>query len=168
MRCKKCGKEIRENIKFCPYCGSIIDVIEADKGTNEKAKTGEKRKIIFIVIIGVLIVAMGCALVISLKEQKTKKQYMACLDNGNKYLKKMDYEKAEESFLKAIKVNPKRKEPYIKLSDIYLANNEVEKARAIVEKAEKNVPESEKQQFTDLKKDWENLENYEWVVKPEI
>ena len=168
MRCKKCGKEIKENIKFCPYCGSMIDVIEADRGTNEKTKTGEKRKIIFIVIIGVLIVAMGCALVISLKEQKTKKQYMACLDNGNKYLKKMDYEKAEESFLKAIKVNPKRKEPYIKLSDIYLANNEVEKARAIVEKAEKNVPKSEKQQFTDLKKDWENLENYEWVVKPEI
>ena len=116
MRCKKCGKEIKENIKFCPYCGSMIDVIEADRGTNEKTKTGEKRKIIFIVIIGVLIVAMGCALVISLKEQKTKKQYMACLDNGNKYLKKMDYEKAEESFLKAIKVNPKQKEPYINLN----------------------------------------------------
>lgn len=168
MLCKKCGKEIRENIKFCPYCGSMIDVIEADKGTNEKAKTGKKRKIIFAVITGVLIVAVGCASVISLKEQKTKKQYTACLDNGNKYLEKMDYEKAEESFLKAIKINPKQKEPYIKLSDIYLANNEVEKARTIVEKAEKNVPESEKQQFTYLKKDWENLENYEWVVKPEI
>lgn len=34
-----------------------------------------KKKIIFAVITGVLIVAVGCASVISLKEQKTKKQW---------------------------------------------------------------------------------------------
>lgn len=26
MFCKNCGKEIEENVKFCPYCGTQITI----------------------------------------------------------------------------------------------------------------------------------------------
>ena len=31
MKCKKCGKEVSENSKFCTYCGSDINKYNANK-----------------------------------------------------------------------------------------------------------------------------------------
>ena len=48
MRCIKCNKEIRADIKFCPYCGQLVkklppipktDVTHTTKEKNEKPKT---------------------------------------------------------------------------------------------------------------------------------
>lgn len=39
MYCKKCGKEIAENMKFCPYCGTEVSV---NTETNDEASNNEE------------------------------------------------------------------------------------------------------------------------------
>lgn len=36
MFCKKCGKEIKEGVRFCPYCG-------AESGVSNEIKATESR-----------------------------------------------------------------------------------------------------------------------------
>lgn len=43
------------------------------------------------------------------KNEKKIKEYKNQIAQGNKYVEDLDYEKAEESYLKAIKIDPKRK-----------------------------------------------------------
>lgn len=144
MFCKKCGKEIRENTKFCPRCGNPVNVVEIKDCENLKPGTGKKNKRLFAIIAGaVIIVAVGGAAFVSLKDQKVKKQYTAYVDVGNKYLEEMDYEKAEASYLKAIKINPKEKESYMKLADIYMAQDEQDKATEILKQAVENIDEKD-------------------------
>lgn len=40
MKCRKCGKEIEDNVKFCPYCGSKVglDTIAEKKEENRKSE----------------------------------------------------------------------------------------------------------------------------------
>ena len=144
MFCKKCGKEIRENTKFCPQCGNPVNAIETKEHGNPKARAGKKNKRLFAIIAGaVIIVAVGGGFFVALKDQKVKKQYSVCVDIGNKYLEEMDYEKAEASYLKAIKINPKEKESYMKLADIYMAQGEQDKATEILKQAIENIDEKD-------------------------
>ena len=144
MFCKKCGKEIRENMKFCPQCGNPVNAIETKEHGNPKARTGKKNKRLFAIIAGaVIIVAVVGGVFVALKDQKVKKQYSVCVDVGNKYLEEMDYEKAEASYLKAIKINPKEKESYMKLADIYMAQGEQDKATEILKQAIENIDEKD-------------------------
>ena len=144
MFCKKCGKEIRENTKFCPQCGNPVNAIETKEHGNPKARAGKKNKRLFAIIAGaVIIVAVGGGFFVALKDQKVKKQYSVCVDVGNKYLEEMDYEKAEASYLKAIKINPKEKESYMKLADIYMAQGEQDKATEILKQAIENIDEKD-------------------------
>ncbi len=42
MFCKKCGKELKDNSKFCPYCGSSVGKKQG-KGKKEKEKSKDKK-----------------------------------------------------------------------------------------------------------------------------
>lgn len=77
------------------------------------------------------------------KGQHVKKQYQSSLEAGDKYLENLDYEKAEDAYLQAIKISPKEKESYEKLIQYYVDHNEIDKAKKIVKKAKKNLPKSE-------------------------
>ena len=54
------------------------------------------------------------------KGQHVKKQYQSSLEAGDKYLENLDYEKAEDAYLQAIKISPKEKESYEKLIQYYV------------------------------------------------
>ena len=69
-------------------------------------------------------------------ENRQEKQYEALLDSGNRYIEELDYEKAEDSYLQAISIDPKQKEPYLKLIDIYIAQEEYDQAAETAEKSE--------------------------------
>ncbi len=43
-----------------------------------------------------------------------KKQYQSSLEAGDKYLENLDYEKAEDAYLQAIKISPKEKKNHMK------------------------------------------------------
>lgn len=69
MFCKKCGKEIKEGVRFCPYCGAESGVSNEMKATesrgSKKEKTHKKsiRKKIWAVAIstGILLLCGGGA-----------------------------------------------------------------------------------------------------------
>ena len=83
-------------------------------------------------------------------------------------------DKAEESYLSAIKVDPKEEEPYLSLADLYVSQEEYDKAIAILEQAEKNTSnestavKDKKNQINEQKAGAEAGPGYSWVVQPEI
>ena len=183
MYCQKCGKEIKENIRFCPGCGAPVKALEeigAEAKTErkpeamkenqqpQKPKKKKGRKMI-IILLGICVLAIAILIaVFSILKQRKEKMFASNIEAGNNYLEQLDYEKAEDSFLQAIKINPKEKEPYAKLSELYIANDEVEKAQNIVAQAIENIPKEDKKEFQTKQEEWKNLEDYTWVVNPEI
>lgn len=183
MYCQKCGKEIKENIRFCPGCGAPVKALEeigAEAKTErkpeamkenqqpQKPKKKKGRKMI-IILLGICVLAIAILIaVFSILKQRKEKMFASNIEAGNNYLEQLDYEKAEDSFLQAIKINPKEKEPYVKLSELYIANDEVEKAQNIVAQAIENIPKEDKKEFQTKQEEWKNLEDYTWVVNPEI
>ncbi len=43
MFCKKCGKEIKEGVRFCPYCGAESGVSNEMKATEKKEKRNQNK-----------------------------------------------------------------------------------------------------------------------------
>ena len=46
MFCEKCGKELREGVKFCPGCGKVIEDTSATKGGQTPIVSNEKGKLV--------------------------------------------------------------------------------------------------------------------------
>ena len=82
--------------------------------------------------------------------QQREKNYKAHISDGNRYLEEMDYEKAEDSYLAAIEIEPKEPEPYLRLADIYEAQNEPEKVVEILKQGTENTDSPEIQEKYDL------------------
>lgn len=143
MYCKNCGKEINENMKFCPACGAPVEQ-EPPKPPKKK-----KSKWWIILIVIVVVIAGAVATMLALKQNKQKK-YETSLEQGDKYLEELDYENAEAKYLAAIEIEPKEKEPYMKLADIYMSQEKPEKAVKILEKGIKNTEDKELQERYDL------------------
>ena len=179
MYCRKCGARMSEQDRFCPECGT-----EASKGNTQQDELNgfpgneqpqenprmNKKTVIWIWILAawILLIAIGISAFFIVKGQHVKKQYQSSLEAGDKYLENLDYEKAEDAYLQAIKISPKEKEPYEKLIQYYVDHNEIDKAKKIVKKAKKNLPKSESKKIEEKQKEWENLEEYTWVVEPTI
>lgn len=179
MYCRKCGARMSEQDRFCPECGT-----EASKGNTQQDELNgfpgneqpqenprmNKKTVIWIWILAawILLIAIGISAFFIVKGQHVKKQYQSSLEAGDKYLENLDYEKAEDAYLQAIKISPKEKESYEKLIQYYVDHNEIDKAKKIVKKAKKNLPKSESKKIEEKQKEWESLEEYTWVVEPTI
>ena len=63
MRCRKCGSEIRNEMKFCPVCGSTLQLQQDTVETDGKVKNPQvKRWAIRGIILLVLVVGVGAFL----------------------------------------------------------------------------------------------------------
>ena len=103
-----------------------------------------------------------------MKENQVKKQYQNHLASGQKYLEELNYESAEDSYLKAMAIDPKEPEPYLKLIDTYIAQEKYDDAVKIAKQAQKKVPEKDVEEFQKLEQEYDSVINYEWVVEPTI
>ena len=148
MICKKCGTKNNDSAKFCKNCGSQLQhdqsayALQKENKEASKKNTGKKWGIFFILVI--IVAGIIAGLWISKpKEEKQINEYNNQITQGNKYVEDLDYEKAEASYLKAIKIDPKRKDPYLKLADVYVAQEQYDKAVKILEEASENVAVTE-------------------------
>ena len=137
MYCRKCGSPNEEGARFCAKCGVEI---EPPQEQEEKAKKGKKVRL-WAGAAAILLTAAILAGYFAMKNVDAKGEYEEYMAKADKYLETMDYEKAETEYLKAIAIDPKQEEPYVKLAELYEANGEPEKAESILAKAEKKVPE---------------------------
>lgn len=196
MFCSNCGKENEEGAKFCAYCGTALNgklpvpkaseeslVTEEESQsqvTDEKPESAEvselsarrpkkKKTWVFVVAaIIVLAVSVGAVGILAFRNIQEKQHYEDSVASGNRYLEEMDYEKAEAFYLDAISIDPKQKEPYLQLSDMYLTENRVEDAKAIVHKAVEQTASEYQSEFEKLEEEWKNLEEYTWSEVREI
>lgn len=170
MKCPKCGMENKKDAKFCAGCGTSLETIEEQKEASNSEKPKKKgKKHIFVGITGVLLIAAVIVAGIWVtKENQVKKQYQDHLASGQKYLEELNYKSAEDSYLKAIAIDPKKPEPYLKLIDTYIAQERYDDATKIAKQAQKKVPEKDVEEFQKLEQEYESVINYEWVVDPTI
>ena len=184
MKCQNCGMENEEGAKFCGGCGSRLESgaihkepsgAKADKSKNSSvpqkaAREKRKKSKRWIWILCAVILLLICAAIgvfIGYRQVK-EKQYQSSVEEGNRYLEELDYENAEASYLEAISIEPKKKEPYVKLTDIYLVTGEKEKAVEIIAKAKESLPKEEQKEFEEKETEIEHLQSYTWVVEPQI
>ena len=170
MKCPKCGADNEKDAKFCAVCGTSLETVEEEKETSNSEKPKKKeKKFIFVALAGVLvIIAVIVAGIWVTKENQVKKQYQDHLASGQKYLEELNYESAEDSYLKAIAIDPKKPEPYLKLIDTYIAQEKYDDAAKIAKQAQKKVPEKDVEEFQKLEKEYDSVLDYEWVVEPTI
>ena len=169
MKCPNCGRENEKDAKFCAVCGASMEKTEEQKEALNNGKKKKNRRRILIVISGVLVVvAVIAAGVWIIRGKQVKKQYDQNLASGQKYLEELNYESAEDSYLKAIQIDPKEPEPYRKLIDTYVAQEKYDDAVKIARKAQNQVPKEEKQEFEKLEQEYDSVIDYEWVVDPTI
>ncbi|MEE1086117.1 MAG: zinc-ribbon domain-containing protein [Schaedlerella sp.] len=135
MYCRKCGTNNADNAKFCEKCGAEMF---APKVVNKKASKSGKKVLLLSILAVVLLISIIVAVFI-VSQKKKVEEYDTKLDKAERYLKEMNYDKAEATYLAAIKINPKNEEPYIKLAEIYSAQNEWENAKSILEQGIKET-----------------------------
>ena len=80
---------------------------------NKKQKSIKMFIPIIIVVVAILI-----SLVFVFNHTNTK-EYDSKLEEAQKYVEEMNYEKAEIAYLEAIKIDSKQSKAYLKLADIY-------------------------------------------------
>ena len=132
MKCKKCGFDNKDGALYCSQCGSKIE--------SSKIENIKKNRIFMIVGIVVVVIAVALAIYFIFIDQEPKKSnYDLALEDADTYIEDMDYQKAEDAYLQAIDIDPKQVEPYQKLSNLYMSQNDYPKVVEILKRADENT-----------------------------
>lgn len=132
MKCKKCGFDNKDGALYCSQCGSKIE--------SSKIENIKKNRIFMIAGIVVVVIAIALAIYfIFINQEPKKSNYDLALEDADTYIEDMDYQKAEDAYLQAIDIDPKQVEPYQKLSNLYMSQNDYPKVVEILKKADENT-----------------------------
>lgn len=143
MFCPNCGTENPDYANFCEKCGHTLGDLqeETSGGTfleNTMVHVLADRK---QMIIGgcILLAAVLICVVALLWHSGLKEEYKNQIQNAGRYLQALNYDKAEAAYLEAIKIDPKKKDSYIQLADLYMKQGRRNEAIAILKKGKQNV-----------------------------
>ena len=139
MYCRKCGAENDAGSRFCCKCGAPVQGIPEGTEGADGGSHRRNRKILCIVLASCVLVASVAIAAAAISKKSSEKRFGDNVARAGKYMEELDYDKAEDSYLKAINIDEKQEEPYLQLARIYEKKNEPEKARAILEKGVKNT-----------------------------
>lgn len=190
MYCGNCGTKNKDGARFCKECGETLQAPETSQfqaqapgeGASVAAKKPDRRKWI-LAAAGVLVLAVIIAGSLSFKNKQEKKKYDNYMTQAEKYMEDMDYEKAKDSYLRALAIDPKEKDAYLGLYDLYVTQGDFDRAEEILREAQKNVPGVSKGEHEEKEADngrniveesdeVDQLLNsgvkFEWVMKPRI
>ena len=170
MFCSKCGKEMRAGARFCSGCGERLETavesvstttqqvtnteivcssgsIVNGKGNDKIPVIAESKKrtpiFLWIGIAAILIVAAVVITVFIKSSGSSEKRYREKMDLGRKYLLELDYEQAILCFEEAINIDPKSKEAYLELAEVYVKQGKNEKALEILEEARNKINDTD-------------------------
>ncbi len=102
----------------------------------EPKKKKSKKKVIVIIAAAIVLIAAAIAGGLFFLNSKVSAKYNGMIKEADGYTAKQDYKKAEETYIKAIAVQPKKEQAYIKLADMYMATQAYTKAYELLDDAE--------------------------------
>lgn len=153
MFCENCGAKLADNSKFCQRCGAPVrqeDNVPGQENSGSysvppQAPAKKKIRKWPFILAAIILIAAACIIggILIFQNKNKKNNFAEYLASGQRYLEEMDYEKAEDAYLKAVEIDPKQAEPYLKLADIYVAQNNYEKAEEILKKGSEETDSSE-------------------------
>lgn len=114
---------------------------------NKKQKS--MKLLLPIIVVVVIAIVMSLVFVFNRKDTKA---YDDKLEQAQKYVEEMDYKRAETAYLEAIKIDSKQPKAYLKLADVYVADEQADKAIKILNKGLKNVDKDDQKEITEKKK----------------
>lgn len=114
MKCRKCGTQLEKEERFCSVCGA-----KASKGKTTIFMLSALTVVLLIATVGIYVIY-------------PEYKYKTYLRLGDKYYGELNFEDAELSYKKAFHIREKRKTPYLKLADLYLAEDETDNAENII------------------------------------
>ena len=115
-----------------------------DDSSPEEGEKKKNQKPLMIILGILLLIAITATGWLFMGFQNTR-AFNDSMDLAHRYLLAEDFEQAEAYFLRAIEVNPREVEPYLRLSDIYMDWDEPERAVDILEQGMEAVPEEERE-----------------------
>ncbi len=168
MYCQRCGNFIPDGGKFCPACGTPVNVANAQIQTNpaglqnqmyqpdpaamqnqpyQPAPTpaaGSRNKKLLLIIILIAAAAVAAFVVVFFVMRSGASGVEKNLDLGKRYLDEQNYKEALIAFNKVIEIDPKCEDGYIGAADAYVGLGEYKNAESILNKGLKEVPDSVK------------------------
>lgn len=176
--CKKCGNELSDHAKFCGKCGtkvvSMAEDFDIHDEHEEKMEKSKKNKTLLIIGLVFILLALFIAVIFVVKKQKDVKEYERYILKAERYVEKLEYEQAEDAYLRAIAIDEKQLEPYVRLAEVYIILEEYDKAEDILEQAEdakaegNEEIEEEKKEVEETLDEIKDMIEYSWVVEPTI
>ena len=153
MKCKQCGTVNKAQAQFCSNCGAKLD-------------PSSKNKKIYIAIIAVIVVvAIVVGSIFIFGSSSTEKQYNELMDQAQRYVEEKEYQQAEETYLEAIDIEPKKADAYVELADVYVTTDQVEKAVELLEEAKDVVYEDEREIIEDKEEEISNQVSIDQYIK---
>lgn len=113
--------------------------------------------IIFFILLATEIVIAACINLETIHARKCQKQ----ISLGDKFLEELDYENAELCYRKAIQIDEKKAEPYIKLADTSAQQGDYNSAREVLQQARENISETSEKKHELLTIYEENINNWD-------
>lgn len=103
----------------------------------------DSKRINFLQILLIILFAMEFILAIWINlEVRDTREYQRQISLGNKYLEELDYENAELCYRKAIEIDKRKVEPYLKIANASAQQGDYDKANEILVQARESIPES--------------------------
>ncbi|WP_343283913.1 tetratricopeptide repeat protein [Erysipelatoclostridium sp. An173] len=114
-----------------------------------------------MMIVSIIIVILTAVIggIFLAKTKIKEKEYQDKIATAQRYVEKKEYEKAEETYLEAIDIEPKKPQAYVELADVYVEQDEYDHALEIIEKAIENVAEKDLGEVEKKKEEIEQIIN---------
>ena len=150
--------------EFLGYNDESIEYLKPPKGYREPVKSqgayqevhedfssleGEKKKNKkpLMIIMGILLLVVIAVAGWLFTGFQNTRAFNDSMDQAHRYLLAENLDQAEAYFLRAIEINPREPEPYLRLADIYIEWDEPERAIEILEQGRQAVPEAQRPAF---------------------
>lgn len=109
-----------------------------------------KKKIIIGIIAVLVLTAISAYGIKIMGQNQRQKEFREQMDLGSRYLVERDYESAIVAFSKAIEIDPRQPESYLKLAEAYAVLGDYENAIATLEKGYEYTSDSRIQEQKEL------------------
>ncbi|MBS5523857.1 MAG: WG repeat-containing protein [Clostridiales bacterium] len=114
----------------------VVPVSAKDSGNRNYGglkPPGKGKKALWVIMGAIFIVIIAAVVIFTFLWKKPKKDYADIILEGNRYYREANYGKAEDTYFKALEMNPEGAEGYFCLSDVYIAMNDTQRAVEILE-----------------------------------